>query len=199
MASLTTFSFNSQNVRTVISDGEPWFVAADVCRILKLGSVSLAINGNPSRSEIGGLELDEKGVYSVSTLGGPQDLLCVSESGLYALIFKSRKPQAKAFRRWVTGTVLPQIRKSGSFVGKLPSRSELAAMVIEQEKTIEAAGEIIDAVKPTSQYGAIGKNGLPKLGIRRAAYVAAKNRMAEAGHLLAMSAQMELRLAGAIA
>ena len=61
------------------------------------------------------LEEDEKGKCIIPTLGGNQSMLTVSESGLYALIFKSRKPEAKAFRRWVTSEVLPAIRKTGKY------------------------------------------------------------------------------------
>ncbi len=104
----------------IIRDGEPWFVATDVCRILDFDT-SLAVNGrervdrdgNMYRS--GGLDEDEKGTDIVSTPKGPQEVLTVSEPGLYSLILKSRKPEAKAFKRWVTHEVLPFIRKTGRY------------------------------------------------------------------------------------
>ncbi len=89
-------------------------VAKDACACLGLSNVSLAVNGNPTSGDLG-LDDDEKGIRMVQTAGGPQKLLCVSEPGLYSLIFKSRKPEAKAFQRWVTHEVLPEIRKTGQY------------------------------------------------------------------------------------
>ena len=100
------FDFKGSSVRVVMVDGEPWFVAKDVCDILGLGNVSWALNS---------LDSDEKGITRSDTLGGSQSLLTVNESGLYALIFKSKKPQAKAFQKWVTSVVLPSIRKTGGY------------------------------------------------------------------------------------
>ncbi|GAB7387419.1 phage antirepressor Ant [Bacillaceae bacterium] len=115
------FDYNGHQVRTIIRDGEPWFVANDVCKILEIDNPSLAVNGrirydakgNPYHS--GGLDDDEKDIATVNTPGGPQDLLVVNEPGLYSLIFKSNKPEAKNFKRWVTHEVLPSIRKTGSY------------------------------------------------------------------------------------
>lgn len=107
MNEVTVFNFNGQNqVRTILREGEPWFVAKDVCEILELEKIDSAIRE---------LDDDEKGTHSMSTLGGNQRMSIVSESGLYALVFKSRKPEAKAFRKWVTSEVLPAIRKTGRY------------------------------------------------------------------------------------
>ena len=106
--SLMEFSFKGQRVRPVLLDGETWFVAADVCAVLE--------HTQPSKAVLR-LDDDEKGVTTVPTLGGSQEMLVVNESGLYALIFSSRKPEARAFRRWVTGEVLPAIRKTGRYEG----------------------------------------------------------------------------------
>ena len=112
-------SFNNENagwnVRVVMVNGEPWFVAKDVCNALDIRDVSRAVNGNSSRGD-NGLDEDEKGTYIVRTPGGNQSLLCINEPGLYKLIMKSRKPEAKPFQRWVTHEVLPSIRKTGSYV-----------------------------------------------------------------------------------
>ena len=108
-------SFEGHKVRMVLRRGEPWWAATDVCRLLGIGNASLAVMGNPSRSEVGGLDEDERAVCSVNTPSGEQQMLCINESGLYALIFKSRKPDAKRFRKWVTSEVLPSIRKTGSY------------------------------------------------------------------------------------
>ena len=103
---ITVFNFKAHEVRTVLKDGEPWFVAKDVCDVLEITN---------SRDAVAGLDEDEKGVGITDTLGGKQSLVTISESGLYALIFKSRKPEAKAFRKWVTSEVLPALRKTGRY------------------------------------------------------------------------------------
>ena len=107
--------FNSSefgNVRVVQVDGEPWFVAADVCRALEISN---------SRDAVARLDDDEKGVGSTDTLGGKQGMQIINEPGLYTLVLGSRKPEAKAFKRWVTHEVLPTIRKTGSY--KTPKQS----------------------------------------------------------------------------
>ena len=107
--------FNSSefgNVRVVQVDGEPWFVAADVCRALEISN---------SRDAVARLDDDEKGVGSTDTLGGKQGMQIINEPGLYTLVLGSRKPEAKAFKRWVTHEVLPSIRKHGSY--KTPKQS----------------------------------------------------------------------------
>jgi prophage antirepressor-like protein len=93
-------------VRIVLVNDEPWFVAADVCAVLDLKNVAMAVRH---------LDDDEKGISNVDTLGGNQLLTIISESGFYILVLRSRKPEAKPFRRWVTGEVLPTIRKTGRY------------------------------------------------------------------------------------
>jgi hypothetical protein len=100
------FNFGNQNVRIIDRDGEVWFVAADVCKVLKHTNTSKAVEP---------LDDDEKGLSNVYTLGGDQALLTVNESGLYSLIFTSRLPKAKDFKKWVTKEVLPEIRKTGRY------------------------------------------------------------------------------------
>lgn len=93
-------------VRVVEREGDPWFVAKDVCECLELTDVSKTISL---------LDDDEKGTNSIRTPGGEQQMLVVSEPGLYSLILRSRKPEAKAFKRWVTHDVIPSIRKRGLY------------------------------------------------------------------------------------
>ncbi len=112
-SALQTFDFKENPVRALERDGQPWFVAADVCRVLEIGNASYAVNGKAGRKNDLCLAEDERGIASVHTPSGDQQMLVVNESGLYALIFKSRKPQAQAFRKWVTSEVLPNIRKHG--------------------------------------------------------------------------------------
>ena len=108
MNSILEYRNSEFNVRTVSIDGEPWFVAKDVCEILGL-------KGNKGSDNLRSLHEDERASIKVDTLGGAQDMVAVNESGLYALIFKSRKPEAQAFRRWVTGEVLPALRRDGFY------------------------------------------------------------------------------------
>lgn len=106
MTQITNFDFNDTLVRVVDRDGAPWFIAKDICAVLDIANTSQAVAN---------LDDDEKGICNTYTLGGTQRVSAVSESGLYALIFQSRKPEAKAFRKWVTATVLPAIRKDGLY------------------------------------------------------------------------------------
>ena len=101
-----TFNENNKPIRVELVDGEPWFVAKDLCD-------ALGIENN--RNATSRLDDDEKGVSIVRTSSGEQSMTTVNESGLYNLIFQSRKPEAKKFRKWVTGEVLPSIRKTGRY------------------------------------------------------------------------------------
>lgn len=103
---LEVFDYQGQQVRTDYKDEAVWFVAADVCRVLDIINPTMAV---------GRLDDDEKGLSSIETLGGNQQMVVVNEAGLYSLILTSRKPQAKEFKRWVTHDVLPSIRKHGLY------------------------------------------------------------------------------------
>lgn len=107
-------------IRTVTRDGEPWFVAVDVCRALELSDTHKAVAR---------LDDDEKGRNSIPTPGGLQDVTIVNEPGLYTLVLGSRKPEAKAFKRWITHEVLPSIRKTGVYAAdaKLMEAAKLIA------------------------------------------------------------------------
>lgn len=100
------FYFNSSEVRGLLMDDDPWFVAKDVCEVLGIEKY---------RDAVATLDDDERASILVDTLGGKQNMTAVSESGLYALVFKSRKPEARAFRKWVTAEVLPALRRRGSY------------------------------------------------------------------------------------
>jgi prophage antirepressor-like protein len=106
MSNLSVFSFEEKEGRFVGIAEKPEWVAADVCACLQLSDTSKALET---------LEPDEKGTKNVRTPGGEQEMLTVTEPGLYRLIFKSRKPVAKRFQRWVFHEVLPAIRKTGSY------------------------------------------------------------------------------------
>jgi len=119
---LKTFDFKTHAVRVVDRQGAPWFIAADVCRVLDIA--------NPTDALLS-LDADEKDKVDRLTLdnpegqkGGAQTLNIISESGLYSLILRSRKPQARAFRRWVTGEVLPAIRHTGAYALQVAPESD---------------------------------------------------------------------------
>ena len=112
--------YKEHPVRIVDRGGEPWFVAKDVCAVLEIAKVDSAIRS---------LDEDEKDTHSMSTLGGDQELSIVSEAGLYSLVLRSRKPEAKAFKRWVTHEVLPSIRKTGAYVAPNLSMEQISAVV----------------------------------------------------------------------
>lgn len=107
MQEIVPFQFESLPVRIISGDDdEPWFVLADVCRVLEHSNPAVAASR---------LDDDEKGVSNVYTPGGTQVLTIINESGLYSLILTSRKDSAKRFKKWVTSEVLPAIRKTGSY------------------------------------------------------------------------------------
>ena len=94
-------------IRTLNLNGEPWFVAVDVCKALQIAN---------SRDALTRIDDDEKGVVLTDTLGGKQEVTIVNEPGLYMLVLSSRKPEAKAFKRWITHEVIPAIRKHGAYI-----------------------------------------------------------------------------------
>ena len=106
---ITTFSSEEfGNVRTMMIDGDPWFVAADVCKILGLNQVTNAVKT---------LDEDEKALITIKGLSRGNDTgNIINEFGLYNLILRSRKPEAKTFRRWITHEVIPDIRKHGIYI-----------------------------------------------------------------------------------
>ncbi|HJK59514.1 MAG TPA: Bro-N domain-containing protein, partial [Methanocorpusculum sp.] len=117
-----TFNFMGTDVRVVMKDNEPWFVASDVCTVL-------GVTNNRDALRI--LDDDEKGVGISDTDGGPQTVGIISEAGMYTLALRSRKPQAKPFRRWVTHEVLPSINRTGSYA--IPqTQLQTAAQIIDQ-------------------------------------------------------------------
>lgn len=106
MNQLQVFDFKNNEVRVAVIDGQPWWVAKDICDVLEISN---------SRDAVSRLDADERGVVSTDTLGGSQSMQAVNEPGLYSLVIGSRKPEAKEFKRWITHDVLPSIRKTGMY------------------------------------------------------------------------------------
>ena len=131
---LHLFKFEGDDIQAVIKDGDPWFVARDVCEIL-------GIKTEQTRR----LDDDEKSLQEFKTDGGIQKMSIVSESGLYALILRSNKPEAKKFRKWITRDILPTLRKTGRYCLKnarvqLPSgKRVLVTDAIENDKKTATA------------------------------------------------------------
>jgi prophage antirepressor-like protein len=117
MSSIVSFNFVAQSVRVVVIDGNPWFVAADVCAALTIAN---------ARDAVAKLDEDERKSLKNNSVGNTdglinqqlnaeQEINLINESGLYSLILTSRKPEAKKFKKWVTAEVLPAIRKTGRY------------------------------------------------------------------------------------
>ena len=110
------WNYEGAEVRTVQIDGEPWFVLADICRELELSTPARVAER---------LEKDEVSqTHTIDRMGREQKTTIINESGLYTVILRSDKPQAKPFRKWVTSVVLPSIRKTGSYSVQQPNAFE---------------------------------------------------------------------------
>jgi len=131
MNNISIFTYTDKQIRTIIFSGTVWFVAKDVCDMLDIGNSRMALDR---------LTESMKGVSSVDTLGGPQQMAVINEAGVYKLAFTSRKPEAEGFTDFVAGTILPTIRQTGQYQVKPMSPAELlaaqAALLVDQEKRL---------------------------------------------------------------
>jgi prophage antirepressor-like protein len=131
------FEFSNYGIRTIISPtGEVYFVAQDVCKVLETNNVGQAISR---------LDEDEKTTIILNEYGRDYEKPIITESGLYSLVLSSRKPEAKAFKKWVTSEVLPAIRKTGKYEPKALSPAELILMQAQQLVATEAKLQEHDA------------------------------------------------------
>lgn len=138
------FNYEGHTVRTVVVDGEPWFVLADLCRVLDLAAVGRVAS-----------RLDEgvRQTHTLPTAGGAQQMTIVSEPGMYEVVIRSDKPEAAAFRRWITGSVLPEIRRTGSFNAALPQTREerFAIALTEAGQMLAERDERIAELEPKAE------------------------------------------------
>ena len=159
--SLQTFTNETigANVRVVIQNGEPLFVAKDICECLEISKY---------RDALTRLDDDERVSVEVDTLGGKQQMAAVNEYGLYNLILGSRKPSAKQFKRWITHDVIPSIRKHGIYatdeaVDKIINDPDFGIKLLQElkaereksknlEKTVIKQAEQIADMQPKSAY-----------------------------------------------
>lgn len=155
-AELMPFEFDGAPVRVLQVHGDPWFVNVDVCRCLDIA--------NP-RSSVALLDEDERDVHTMDTPSGQQRIGIISEAGLYSLILRSRKPEAKAFKRWVTHEVLPTLRRTGPY--SVPAQRalpqtyaealrELASTVEAKELAEQRARELEPAAKSWTDLAEAG-------------------------------------------
>lgn len=139
MNQLQVFNFEENNVRTLTIDNKPYFVAADICDILEIKN---------ARDAVSRLDDDEKATSVVPTQYGDKRMHVINESGLYALIFTSRKDEAKSFRKWVTAEVLPQIRQTG----KYEEPKSPMEMLELQFKALKETSERVETVEKDVTY-----------------------------------------------
>ncbi len=137
-------------VRVLMEEDEPWFVAADVCNALELAATATRR-----------LDDDEKGLRLMQTPGGIQNVAVVNEPGLYTLVLGSRKLEAKRFKRWITHEIVPSIRKNGAYMTdsvleRVMERPEtifeLARRLLAEQEAHEAVRRQLDVAKPKADY-----------------------------------------------
>jgi prophage antirepressor-like protein len=131
------FNYKSETVRVIQDEnGDPWWVAKDVCKIIGLEDTHKAVQR---------LEKDEKGRKTIPTLGGDQEMWVISEPGLYSLMLRSTKPEAKQFKKWVTHDVLPTIRKTGKYEIQGMSELDLIIRSAQALKKLETRVHTLEA------------------------------------------------------
>lgn len=156
--------FEEHTVRAILIKGEPWWVGSEACRAMGIANPSLAINGQTRTNKggktyiSGGLPADEKGIHSVNTPSGMQEMLIVNEPGLYRLAFSSGKPEAERFKHWVFHEVLPTIRKTGTYnLGGKDRIGRMAKKLRSDRDTAKIRCEVVDTNK--SNNARLAKDG----------------------------------------
>lgn len=172
----TVFKYNEQEVRTVMKDGEPWFVVKDVCEVLEIA------NHRDAVSRLKPTMRDEVGVSDA--IGRIQQTIVISEPGVYKLVFRSNKPEAEKFSDWVTEEVIPSIRKHGTYM--TPDTIEkvltdpdtiiqLATALKEERKARIDAEEKLEDQKPLVMFAETCIASNDCLLVREVAKLATKN------------------------
>ncbi|MEU5900662.1 phage antirepressor KilAC domain-containing protein [Streptomyces venezuelae] len=172
-----TFPETAQHVRSVMIDGEPWWVAADVCTVLEIGN---------ARQAVSYLDDDEVQQVPVTTNDGSSRSLptnVISEPGLYSVILRSRKPQAKAFKRWITHEVIPSIRQTGSYSAAPREMTKLEALqaAIESEEGRLAAEARIKELEPAANSWQTLASGEGDFSVADAAKILSRDPSIETG------------------
>ncbi len=152
MNKLQIFEFENSEIRTLNIDGQPWWVGVDVCRVLEIADPRTSLKLVD--------EDDRDSMLVIDKLGRNQKTIVINESGLYSLILKSRKPEAKKFKRWITKEVIPSIRKEGTY-GLSDDLILLKAVKIANErmedykKQLKEAQPKIDFYDHVTGYGEV--------------------------------------------
>ena len=146
---LVPFEFENKTIRVMDIDGEPWFVAADLCAVLEIGNVSMALR-----------KLDQEDVTLNQIEGSHRPTNLISESGFYTLVLRSDKPQAKPFQKWATKEVFPTIRKQGAYIAaKLPPQfqaiQDLVLAAAENDRRIKEAEKRLDRLEGGTGYNTV--------------------------------------------
>jgi anti-repressor protein len=152
MSNLINFEYEGKDIRTVQIDGVPYFVAKDVCEVLEISNVSDAIKR---------LDEDEKLISTLSISGQNREVLLVNESGLYSLILTSRKPEAKKFKKWITGEVIPSIRKTGEYILEIKPKDpllQLSEALIFAKQIIDDKDKYIAELEPKAEFADLVTN-----------------------------------------
>lgn len=149
MTYLTPFTYGEHPVRVVTIDGEPWFVLADLCKVLDLPNAAMVKRR---------LDGDMKGVNRIDTPGGNQQVTIVSEAGMYEVVIRSDKPEAVAFRRWITTEVLPSIRRNGGYL----TEDKIEEVLTNPDTIIELAQELKRARKAREAMESYARELEPK-------------------------------------
>ena len=147
---LQVFNFEKKDIRIVMKDGEPWWVAKDVCDVLDLS--------NPSES-LKALDEDELTSETLRSGGQGREMRLISESGVYTLVMRSNKPEAKRFRKWVTSEVLPTIRKHGAYM----TPAKLEEVLLHPDTLIKLAQNLKDEQEKRAALEAQAEADRPKV------------------------------------
>lgn len=191
MSDLIPFTYGDRPVRVVTVDGEPWFVAVDVCAVLGLG--------NP-RSSVALLDGEDRDVHTMDTPGGPQRVGVVNEPGLYSLVLRSRKAEARQFKRWITHEVLPSIRKTGGYQVErfeIPQTfAEALELAAKQTRELEAAAAKVAELEPSARaWDTLADTG-SDFSTREAAYILNRDPAISTGQNRLMNLLREWRVIG---
>lgn len=145
MNEVQLFNFESHEVRSLLINGEPWFVGKDVADVLGYQNASRDINRH--------VDEEDKQNYQNGTFDSPRGMTIINESGLYSLVLSSKLPSAKKFKRWVTSEVLPTLRKTGQYqVKELSGQELMAKALIEAQSVLAAKDKQIERMKPKALF-----------------------------------------------
>lgn len=171
---LIQHAFHGQAVRVITDEhGDPWFVAADIARILGYGDATHLTRR---------LDDDEKGLRSVETLGGTQRVTVITEAGLYSAILGSQVPGAREFKRWVTHELLPEIRRTGSYAlaAETPER-RIALALIEASTLLAVRDERIAELEPPARAWTSLADAAGDYSLRDAAQILSRDHGVDTG------------------